>query len=268
MTPLQTCLLVSALLFAIGFAGAVTGLRKDDAGTWTLSGNNTYTGPTVVSNGMLLVNGTLTAASANSVTVNGGTLAGTGTIKAAVVIGADGTLAPGSSIGTLTISNTLMLNGTTVMEVAHSGADQVAGLTSVAFGGTLRIVVAGPLKGGEVFKLFEAGSYSGDFAIYDMPVFDPPLYWDTSSLLSNGILRVGGVPQIGSVSLSGGNLVMSGTGGPINGNYYVLASTNAALPVAEWTRLSTDQFDSNGNFNSTNAVNASLPTQFFMLQVQ
>lgn len=251
-----------------GFAGAFTGLRKDDAGAWTLSGNNTYTGPTVVSNGTLVVNGTITAASTNSVTVNGGTLSGTGTIKAAVVIGADGTLAPGSSIGTLTISNTLVLNGTTVMEVAHSDADQVAGLTSVTYGGTLRVVVAGPLKGEEVFKLFEAGSYSSDFAFYDMPVFDPPLYWDTSLLLSNGILRVGGVPQIGSVTLSGGNLVMGGTGGPINGTYYVLASTNAALPLASWTRMGASQFDSAGNFNSTNAVNVGLPRQFFMLQVQ
>jgi hypothetical protein len=65
--------------------------------------------------------------------------------------------------------------------VAHSGADKVTGLTGVTFGGTLRIVVTGPLNGGEGFKLFEAGSYLGDFALYDLPVFDPPLYWDTSS---------------------------------------------------------------------------------------
>ena len=47
-----------------------------------------------------------------------------------------------------------------------------------------------------------------------------------------------------------------------------LASTNVALPLTDWTRLSTNLFDSNGNFNSTNAVSVSVPSQFVRLQVQ
>lgn len=76
-------------------------------------------------------------------------------------------------------------------------------------------------------------------------------------------------PVMTSLSLqSGTNLVISGINGFANAPYYVLASTNLTLPLADWTRLSTNLFDSNGNFNSTNAVNVSLPSQFFRLQVQ
>src|SRR5262249_19324182 len=47
-------------------------------------------------------------------------------------------------------------------------------------------------------------------------------------------------PTIGSISLSGGsNLIISGSGGPTNGSYYVLTSTNVALPASNWTRIGT-----------------------------
>ena len=75
-------------------------------------------------------------------------------------------------------------------------------------------------------------------------------------------------PVMTSLSLqSGTNLVISGANGFANAPYYVLGSTDVMLPLAEWTPLSTNVFDGNGNFRSTNAVNASVPTQFFTIQV-
>ena len=89
--------------------------KNSGAGTWTLSGANTYTGATVVSAGTLLINGSTHADSAVSV-ASGGTLGGTGTVYGAVSAAAGGALAPGSGgVGTLTLSNAgaaaLTLNG-------------------------------------------------------------------------------------------------------------------------------------------------------------
>ena len=38
------------------------GVTKSGSGTWTLAGSNTYTGPTAINAGELVVNGSLTSA--------------------------------------------------------------------------------------------------------------------------------------------------------------------------------------------------------------
>lgn len=94
-----------------------TSLTKAGSGTWALSGTSTYTGATTVSDGLLLVNGALAN---TAVTVDGGALGGAGTIGGPVSITA-GSLAPGNSIGTLTINNSLTITGT--LDIEASGAD-------------------------------------------------------------------------------------------------------------------------------------------------
>jgi len=74
-------------------------------------------------------------------------------------------------------------------------------------------------------------------------------------------------PGINSVSLSGSNLLFSGTNGPLDGLYYVLASTDATLRVTNWTIVDTGMFDALGNFSITNALVPGVPQQFFMLLV-
>jgi hypothetical protein len=61
---------------------------------------------------------------------------------------------------------------------------------------------------------------------------------------------------------------MGGSGGPAGGNYYVLGSTNIALPLILWTHIVTNQFDSSGNFNFTNAAGTNAPQEFYLLQLQ
>ena len=75
-------------------------------------------------------------------------------------------------------------------------------------------------------------------------------------------------PVISSISISGDGLSLNGTGGVGNANFYLLGSTNLALPVANWTRLLTNQFDGNGNFSLTNAINPGGPQTFYRLQLQ
>ena len=241
-------------------------LRKDGLGTWILSGANTYTAPTVVSNGTLLVNGSLAASSA--VTVVGGTLGGTGQINGPVTVNAEGTLAPGNSTGTLTINNLLTLNGTTVMEVSDYGADKVAGISTLTPGGTLRVVVNGTLTGWEVFKLFEATTYSGSDFSYDLPALPSPLTWDFSSVPVNGTLKViGGTappPTIAPVTVSGNNLVVSVLTAPV-GNYVLQSATNLT-PTINWQNESTNA-GTGGTLTLNVPIDPNKPRKFLRFSV-
>ena len=70
-------------------------------------------------------------------------------------------------------------------------------------------------------------------------------------------------PAIVNVARSGGNVVMSGYYGKPGSNYVLIASTDLTIPSSSWTRLVTNQFDSNGNFTVTNAISA--PYRFYRL---
>ncbi len=80
-------------------------------------------------------------------------------------------------------------------------------------------------------------------------------------------------PSFGNIQIAntsgGGSLgvAMSGTGGVTNGTYYVLASTNLALPLSQWTPVTTNQFDASGNFIFTNSAPTNAPQEFFRLQL-
>lgn len=163
-------------------------LTKASYGTLTLSDAGAYTGPMTVSGGSLIVNGPLGASSVN---VTGGTLAGYGVLTGPVTIQAGGTLSPGSSIGTLTISNSLSLTGSTVMEInaAAQTNDVIRGLTRVAYGGTLTVAnQAGTPVASDHFKLFDTTNSSGNFTTLDAPSLGPGLDWDFDP--GSGVLRV------------------------------------------------------------------------------
>lgn len=166
-------------------------LTKTGGGMWTLGGANTYTGPTLVSNGVLRVNGSLASA---AVTVFGGALSGTGVISGAVAVNPGGTLSPGAdSIGALTINNTLTLAGGTVMRLDKSAGTngQVQGVSTLTYGGSLIVTnLGGALAAGDSFPLFNAGSYQGGFAAILLPVLNSGLAWDVSGLATNGAIAV------------------------------------------------------------------------------
>ena len=243
-----------------------------------LAGANTYTGITTLTNATLLVsNLTGSATGAGNVTVqNGAVLKGGGALAGAVTVAPGGTLSPGNPWGTLVIGGNLTLaaGSTTLVQIqstpATNGFVTVGG--SLVAGGTLVVTNRGgtALTAGNVFKLLSAASYAGSFGNVSLPALNPGLFWSTSRLAVDGTLGVVSTspPAVNSVVAAGNSLVLQGTGGTPNWAYTVLASTNLALPLAQWTATGTNFFDAVGNFAWTNTASLSAGPQFYVIRVQ
>lgn len=129
-----------------GSIGGTGGLVKNGAGTFTLTGVNSYTGATTVNAGKLVVNGAL----ASTVTVNGGSLGGSGTVGG-IVASAGSTIAPGNSIGTLTVNGNISFAAGSIYQVEVNAAGQ---------GDRIDVLGMATLSGGTVQVLAENGNYA------------------------------------------------------------------------------------------------------------
>ncbi|MBC3382831.1 autotransporter domain-containing protein [Pseudomonas sp. SWRI179] len=150
------------------------GLTKAGIGTLVLTGENTYSGPTLVNQGRLAINGSL----ASAVTVNdGGVLGGNGRI-ASLTANRGGSVAPGNSIGTLQVAGdvTFQPGSNYAVEVSPSSSDLiVAGGKASIDGATVSLslensptlLTAGEVKSllGRQFNILQAaGGIDGRFA--------------------------------------------------------------------------------------------------------
>jgi autotransporter-associated beta strand protein len=216
----------------------------------------------------------------------GQTLAGIGRINGSLTVAAGASLSPAgtnttlgittgaNSIGAISATGDITLAGTTTIKLNGPGvADSVQSSgVGITYGGTLNLVNinATPLAAGDSFQIFTANSYSGSFASITPATPGSSLAWDTTQL-GSGLLNVIAAPPqpvVTSVILSSGSLVFSGTNGPANRNYVVLTSINVSVPLAAWTPLVTNSFDASGVFHVTNAINAAIPHQFYLLKTQ
>jgi Bacterial Ig-like domain (group 3)/Domain of unknown function (DUF4214) len=94
------------------------GLVKSEAGTLSLTGNNSYLGSTLAGDGTLLVNGTQTSSAVFVIT--GATVGGTGSVGSITSTG--GTVKPGTSTpGLLTVAGGLTLDGNSTFTVVLNG---------------------------------------------------------------------------------------------------------------------------------------------------
>lgn len=73
-------------------------------------------------------------------------------------------------------------------------------------------------------------------------------------------------PMISGVVHSGGNLLISGSGGTLNGTFSVLTNANVGAPVASWGTNATGTFDSSGNFSATLPISPSNPRLFYLIK--
>ena len=249
------------------------GIIQIGAGTLVLSAINTYSGPTTISNGTLLVNGQI---GTNTVTVAGGTLGGSGAVLGPVTVSSGGTLAPGTSaIGTLAMNGGLTLNGNLLFKVKKlvSPSNDVASVSGALTNGgtgTLTVTNLGPaLVVGDRFKLFNKPLTNGAA----LTVTGAGVVW-ANNLQVDGSISVFSAtlpkPVITTTTtiLNGAYLVFSGTNGTVGATYYVLSSTNVAAPLSAWTYISTNTFITGGAFSVTNAIVPGVPERFYILRLQ
>ncbi|WP_457492399.1 autotransporter family protein [Tardiphaga sp. P5_C7] len=185
------------------FSGVIsgTGGLTLSSGMQILSGVNTYTGGTTVSGGTLSVNGSVCGA---MTVLAGGTLQGTGTV---CDTSNAGIVAPGNSIGTLTVAGNYTGNGGTLQIETALGGDSSP---------TDRLVVTGNTAGSTNVRVINVGG-SGAQTVEGIKIID-----------------VGGASN-GAFSLLG-NYVVQGQQAVVGGAYaYTLQKNGVSTPTdGDW----------------------------------
>ena len=286
-------------------AGGQNSITKVGTGIWYLSGQNTYSGSTVVSSGTLALTNNFTSGSDGSINnstnisiaagafldVSGrsdGTLPigsgqllhGYGTVRGIVDNSSGGIVSAGDGFagnpGVLTVTNTLNLGGTTWLKLDRTSSpnsDQLvsstAGVINYANGTLVVTNVGGRLQVGDTFKLFSAPSLLNTFGNVSLPNY---YTWRTN--LAVGTITVAGIvppPAISSVDYSqfaNGTITLYATNGLQSGALTLLSTTNLTLPLSDWTLVTTGNFDGSGDYNTAITVDPTAPAQFFLLEAQ
>jgi len=222
------------------FPGTINGSNnviKSGSGTLTLSGILAHTGSTTVSNGVLvLATDSATLDYSPSVTIRSnaflditghsdGTfnltnpvqkLSGSGTLRGSLLEDTNGTINPGDTIGTLTVTGDITLGGGLVLELnrtnSPAGNDQLAGRTIKAVAGSTLIVSnLGPsLVNGDTFQLLGA-PLAGAFDSITLPATNSNggAYTWANNLALDGTIQLltGGVPSVNTNATRLANLV-------------------------------------------------------------
>jgi fibronectin-binding autotransporter adhesin len=156
------------------FSGVISGTgdtttsavqRIGVGGTTILSNTNTYTSPTDVADGTLLVTGTVPSATTVG---SGDVLGGSGTISASVTLSAGATIAPGTGGTTISTLSTgaITCNATSTYSVDINGtsADRITSTGTFTCAGTLTVAsVASPTLS-QSYIIASGTSVTGTFA--------------------------------------------------------------------------------------------------------
>lgn len=207
------------------FAGALTGngaIRQIGSGKTDLTGNsNGFVGVTTIESGTLAVNGQLGGALD---VLAGGRLQGSGTVGNTVV---SGVIAPGNSIGTLSVGNILFNKGS-IYEVevnAAGGSDLIkaSGTASIA-GGTVRVLAAaGSYATATTYTILTAAgglaansAFNG--ATSNLAFLDPLLSYDATNVYLTMIRNGTAFQNVGITPnqiATGGGVESLGLGNPV-----------------------------------------------------
>jgi hypothetical protein len=274
--------IIDVNILQVGYQGSGSVLTNIAAGTLNVNGAATLIANTSVELGHINAGGT--NATRGTININGGS------VMANTIFCGLTTNTIAVNGGTLTVTNALgaaglglanfSLNNSLLQLAARTGAP-VATVTNLTTGGANQInvfsVPSVPSYPAQLTLIKYSGAIAGagfNFSLGTLPPANPGYSGYLSNNFANAsvdlILMTNNPapPGIGGIAVSGTSLMISGTNGAVGGTYYVLQSTNVALPLSSWTRMATNGFDASGNFAFTNTVNPNAPQQFFRLQLR
>jgi fibronectin-binding autotransporter adhesin len=158
------------------------------SGTTILNAANSYRGATSVDLGTLLINGNQSAADGAVTVASGATLGGSGTTGGAVSILGGAIVAPGSVVGTLTVSNAFTLANSSILNfqlnpldntVGGGINDLITGVSNLTLDGVLNVSGAGDWTSVADFTTWRLFNY-------------------TPGTLTDNLLALGTMPTLGS----------------------------------------------------------------------
>ena len=248
--------------------GGNVGLTKAGPGVVMLAGNNTYTGPTVVDEGRLIVYGSIAAGSNVSVQ-NGATLGGAGTLYGNVGGAAGGNIAPGMSTNVSSCTGTLTINGDLDLSAGVNVTWELSDLSEASPGSNFdQIVVGGSLT------LGANASLTLDFGLLDTQ--DRPdnatldCFWFSGhswKIIDVDNIGGGNFGQVVNATYAKGTFSTSiGSGSDVFLNYTtnklygdanldgIVNDTDATIMAANW--LSSGAGWSMGDFNDDHTVDS------------
>jgi len=243
-------------------------------GIYTLSGGSIY-----------IEGGGITTATGNyAINLGGGTVGAEASWASSLnmnLTGSNGPVAFNPAGNTVTLSGTV--SGSGGLTVAGggtldlSGAVSYAGNTTVNTSTTLELDQTGSSAG--AFHLVNGAlldlTYSGTFVVGGCYTNGVPLSVGvyTSANLPGFITGSGSLtitaataPVVNRPTVSGGNLILTGSGGTAGDPYTWLTSTNLRTPIALWVTNTTGSFDGSGNFSNAIPISLSTPAKFFRLR--
>ncbi|MFZ4734193.1 MAG: beta strand repeat-containing protein, partial [Pirellulales bacterium] len=176
----------AAITASVGGPG-IGNFIQAGSGTTILNAANSYRGATNVNAGTLLINGDQSAADGAVTVASGATLGGSGTTGGAVSILGGAIVAPGSGVGTLTVSNAFTLADSSILNFQLDPAnnavggginDLITGVSNLTLDGVLNVSSAGGWTSVADFTTWRLFNYSGT--------------------LTNNLLALGTMPTLGS----------------------------------------------------------------------
>jgi len=210
-----------------------TNIIKEGEGYWRLTGAQKYRGTTDIMGGTLIQNGnhsqdkdhTGTYFTPGQYTIyDGATLAGKGSTMAPVVVKDGGAIAPGDmAIGQLSLKGDVTFNTASRLEIDINRSSRLC--DKLICGNTLKLagslclnLLGGQYAASDAMTILSAKTYSGEFSQIVPEAPAEGLMWDTSTLYTNGILRVVSTDGISSLNhglrvyAMEGTLVIEGVG--------------------------------------------------------
>ena len=229
-----------------------------------------FTGGTtpVRASGIMNISGTV---SANTIISGGGASSikmTNGILSLTSAVGSIGTSA--APIGSISVSNS-------TLNLAIGGFPPVVTSNLIASGSATINITALPTIGSvpatnTLIQSSNPITNSANVVLGSLPVGYTGTIITNSSNTAIQLVITGAPPTHGAtitgVSLQSTNVVITGTNGSVSGVYYVLSSTNVALPLINWTAIATNSFNASGNFNVTNPYSATDMQRFYIIQSQ